>query len=489
MIPPLLDHIRFQARVRPGALAVFGSAGPVAYQTLVHDIDALATELLERNLTRQDMVGIQLGFSYLHLLLILALDRLSIPSMSFQTQDKLPPARFVREQLGVTAVISTHVAPAEPPSRWIEMAEQHRPRFGAVDAARLGRIDSPADGLVHVSWSSGTTGGAKGVPILRSVQAFRLASRRRARNLGSRTRYFTAMPHASVPGYIMPLAVLSAGGAVILPDPGTDFVGLTNALGVTATSVAPSMLVDLIGKAGAVTTRLEAMELLMVSGGPLPSQLAQEARLALTPHIWIGYGATETDGVAMAEAAVSSDDPSVIGFPFPWVDAQIVDAADRPLPAGQEGLLRLRSAQTVAGYYKNAAATQRNFRDGWFYPGDVGALTKQGLLRITGRVEDVIVRDGVAISPLPIEEAIGGLPQVREVAVFPMQGTGGPPEIWAAVVLEPGCDPKAVAAAAAARLGDRTVARLFLVDRLPRNANGKVLRRVLVEWAGQSKTL
>jgi acyl-CoA synthetase (AMP-forming)/AMP-acid ligase II len=485
MIGSLFDHIAFQARLRPGALAVYGPSGPIAYQELVHDIDALATELLERELTREDMVGLQLGFTYLHLLLILALDRLSIPSMSFPVPGALPPAPFVRGQLGVTAIISADAAPADPPGRWIAMAEQHRPRFGAADAARLGRIDSPADGLVHVSWSSGTTGGAKGAPILRTVQASRLASRRLARSLGSGTRYFTAMPYSSAPGYIMPLAVLSAGGAIILPRPGTDFVSLANALGVTMTNGSPSMLAELLSKPGGAPQRLDTMELFMVSGTQLSSQLARQARLRLTPHIWTGYGTTETDGVA--NTAMAHDDPSAVGFLFPWVDVEIVDEGDRPLPSGQVGQLRLRSKQTVACYYRNEVATRRNFRNGWFYPGDVGAITEQGLLRITGRVEDVIMRDGVAISPQPLEEAIGGLPQVREVAVFPMPGAGGAPEIWAAVALEPGSDPKAVSSAAAARLGNRAVARLFLVERLPRNANGKVVRRILVEWAERSE--
>jgi acyl-CoA synthetase (AMP-forming)/AMP-acid ligase II len=484
MTRSLFDHILFQARLRPHALAVYGVAGPVAYQVLVHDIDALATELLERNLTRQDMVGIQLGFSYLHLVLILALDRLSIPSTSFPAPDALPPVSFMRGSLGVTMIISAHAAPADPPARWIAMAEQHRPHFGAVDAARLRRIDSPADALLHVSWSSGTTGGAKGAPIQRSVQASRFDARRWARALGPRTRYFTGMPYSSGPGYILPLTVLSTGGAVILPQPGMDFVSLSNTLGVTMTDGSPATLVELVGKPGSVPRRLETMEFFMVAGTQLPSQLAREAKLALTPNIWTGYGTTETDGVA--HRAATPDDPSAVGFLFPWVDAEIVDPADRPLPVGQEGLVRLRNAPMVAGYYKNDAATQRNFRDGWFYPGDVGIITEHSLLRITGRVEDLIVRDGVAISPLPIEEAIGGLPQVREVAVFTMRGAGGAQEIWAAVVLEAGSDPRAVASAAAARLGDRTVARLFSVDRLPRNANGKVLRRVLVEWAERS---
>jgi len=483
MTPSLFDHIRFQARLRPNALAVYGPAGPVAYHGLVRDTDALATELLERNLSQRDMVGIQLGSTYLNLVLVLALDRLGIPAMSFAPGDALPPPSAVRQQLGVTAIVSAQAAPAEPPCRWIAMAEQHRPRFGAIDAARLAGIDNPADSLVYVGWSSGTTGGAKGVPISRSVQASRLGARRLARSLGPRTRLYTGVPFSSAPGYIMPLAVLSAGGAIILPNPETDFVTLANALGVTMMNGTPSMLADLVGKPGDAPRRLDSMEMLVVSGTQLSGQLAHEARFALTPHIWVAYGSTETDGAAEANAAVAHDDPSAVGVLLPWVDAQIVDEADRPLPAGQEGRLRLRSAQTVAGYHGNAEATRRNFRDGWFYPGDIAAVTAHRLLRVIGRVEDVITRDGVTISPLPIEAAIGGLPQVRDVAAFPMQGAGGTREIWAAVVLEPGSDSKAVAAAVASRLGNRKVACLFLVDRVPRNANGKVLRRTLVAWA------
>jgi acyl-CoA synthetase (AMP-forming)/AMP-acid ligase II len=487
MTPSLFDHIRFQAQLRPNALAVYGPAGPVAYHGLVRDTEALATELLERNLSRQDMVGIRLGSTYLNLVLILALDRLSIPAMSFAPGDALPPPAAVQQQLGVTAIVSAQAAPTEPPCRWIAMAEQHRPRFGAIDAVRLARLDSPAESLIYVGWSSGTTGGAKGVPISRSIQASRLDARRVARHLGPRTRLYTGVPFSSAPGYIMPLAVLSAGGAIILPNPETDFVTLANLLGVTTMNAAPSMLADLVGKPDAAPRRLDSMEMLVVSGTQLSGQLAREVRLELTPHIWVAYGSTETDAVAEANAAVAHDDPCAVGFLLPWIDAQIVDETDRPLPAGQEGRLRLRSAQTVAGYYGNPAATQRNFRDSWFYPGDIAIVTPHRLLRVIGRVEDVITRDGVTISPLPIEEAIGGLPQVRDVAAFPMPGAGGTREIWAAIVLAPGSDAKAVAAAVAARLGNRTVARLFLVDRVPRNANGKILRRTLVAWAEQGE--
>lgn len=484
----LWDHVRFQARLRPGALALFGPAGPIAYQTLVHHVEALATELLERDVTRRDRVGIRMGFSYLHLLLILALDRLGIASMSFATADPAAPPNML-PQRGLTAIIAAGAAPAVPPCRWIAMPDEHRPKLGKPDAARLQLVESADDDLVRLIWSSGTSGGAKAVPISRVLQARRIASRRLVRGLATRTRYFTGSAFASSPGYIMPLAVLAAGGAVILPNPPTDFVSLANALGVTATSGSPAMLAELLGKSGNLPRRLETMELFMVSGAALPAQLAREARRLLTPNLWIGYGTTETDGVALADSAVGMADPSAAGFVFPWVDAQIVDAADRPLAAGQEGMLRLRSEQTIAGYHLDDEATRRNFRDGWFYPGDVGAITAHGLLRIMGRIEDAIIRDGVTSSPLPLEELIRGVPGVRDVAVFPLSGADGAQEVCAALVLDRAADPAGVVSAVRAQLGAQAPARLFALDSLPRNPNGKLLRRALADMARRSARL
>jgi acyl-CoA synthetase (AMP-forming)/AMP-acid ligase II len=483
MSDALWDHILFQARLRPNALAVWGPAGPVTYQALVRDVDALATELIERKLTRDDMVGLHLGFTYLHHLLVLALDRLSIPAMSFATAAHAPSAPVVLPQFGLTAIVSDAAAPAAPPGcRWIVMAEQHRPTFGTPDTARLARLDRPPDALVCVGWSSGTTGGVKGAPITRALQGRRLAVRRLLHGLGRRTRYFTGMPISAAFGYHLPLAVLSAGGAVILPAPASDFVSLANALKVTLTGGPPSMLAELVG-GGAAPRRLDTLEGFEVLGTHLPAALAREVRLKLTANLRLGYGATEADRVATADAAVCLDDPSAVGYPIPWVEVEIVDAGDRALPAGREGILRLRSPQTIAGYFRDEAATRRNFRDGWFYPGDIAQIDARGLLRVTGRIEETILRDGVATSPQPIEDAIRTVPGVRDVAVFPLASAGAASELGVALVVAPGADGDAIRTAVAARLGPHGPARLFMIDRLPRNQNGKVNRRELGELA------
>jgi acyl-CoA synthetase (AMP-forming)/AMP-acid ligase II len=313
----------------------------------------------------------------------------------------------------------------------------------------------------------------------------RLALRRLCHDLGPGARYFTAMPLGAVPCYSVALATLTAGGAVVLPNPGVAFIDLANALDVTMTTVSPGLLAELLDRERGGARRLDTMTCLNVVGANLPRQLLQDVDARLTSSLRVSYGASEIDVAATATGAICAPDPSAAGFVVPWVDAEIVDAVDHPLGIGDEGLLRLRGEGMVAGYYRDDAATRRNFRDGWFYPGDIGAITAEGLLRITGRVEELIVRDGITVSPLPIEEAMRGLPGVRDVAVFAL-AAGGTEQVCAALLLDAGADVARIRTEAAARLGDQAPARLFVIDKLPRNANGKLMRRELVAMAERS---
>jgi acyl-CoA synthetase (AMP-forming)/AMP-acid ligase II len=481
VVRPVWDHVRTQARLRPDALAVWGPAGPIAYHALVRDVDVVATRLLEEGLSHDDMVGLHYGFSYLHLLLILALDRLSIPSMSFATGDPSTPP-VIAPAFALTAVISALAAPSAVACRWIRLDAPDRALAGTPDAGRLATLDSPPEAPVRVAWSSGTTGGAKGVPITRAVQAERVTARRLLRGIGPKARYFPGMPFSAATTYGTLLAVLAAGGSVVFPSPAAHFIDLANALGVTVTNAPPALLAELVESAGALR-RLETIQIFEVPGAQLPSALAQRARTQLTPNIAVTYGATEAARIATADAALVVADPTAVGYVTPGVTVEVVDIDDQPVAAGREGMVRIRSGQTVAGYLNDPDATARNFRDGWFYPGDVGVQGVDGLLRLVGRIEEMIPDGGALVSPGPLEDGLRRVPGVRDVAVFTLPEADGVATVCAALVLAPGIEPEAVRADAAARLGDRAPARLVVVDQLPRTPTGKVQRRVLAETA------
>jgi acyl-coenzyme A synthetase/AMP-(fatty) acid ligase len=124
--------------------------------------------------------------------------------------------------------------------------------------------------------------------------------------------------------------------------------------------------------------------------------------------------------------------------------------------------------------------TAKHLRDGWFYPGDIGVLNEDGLLKITSRTDDVVNLGGIKVSPLGAEEALRSVYGVQDVAAFVVPA--GPNQVgrlWAAVIRGGAIDPVATKAASRAA----KVARVVYVDALPRNEGGKVLKRKLAEAA------
>lgn len=125
------------------------------------------------------------------------------------------------------------------------------------------------------------------------------------------------------------------------------------------------------------------------------------------------------------------------------------------------------------------------FRDGWFYPGDIGALTAEGRLTLRGRVDDRLNLGGVKIDAAAIDRVLAEIEGLADGAAFGRGGReGGPPELAVALVAAPGADEgrlrEAVAGACRGAFGARGEPKaMFFLPGLPRNANGKVLRRDL----------
>jgi acyl-CoA synthetase (AMP-forming)/AMP-acid ligase II len=186
--------------------------------------------------------------------------------------------------------------------------------------------------------------------------------------------------------------------------------------------------------------------------------------------------------VALADPQTMAQHPDAAGRFLDWVEAQVVDEHDRPLPEGQSGILRLRGEGVAQGYYGIAPDdhAQRGFRDGWCYPGDMARIASGRLLYIEGRIDDIVTLGGPKINVAAIETLLASHPGVREAAVFGTSGSLGKQFLVAAVVAD-----ESVGLAALARHyrdgggkhGD--ILRLVRVPRLPRNAAGKVLKQEL----------
>jgi len=168
--------------------------------------------------------------------------------------------------------------------------------------------------------------------------------------------------------------------------------------------------------------------------------------------------------------------PEITGRIVPWVEAQAVDESDKVKPAGQSGILRYRSRLFPDGYFKDPEASASRFRDGWFYPGDVGSV-EGGLLRVEARSDDMINLGGMKVSPAEVESVLAEHPGVSDAAAFEGRTPRGDRKLFAAVVTSGAVPEDELMAHCRARLGRRAPAKIFKLERLPRNAAGKLLRR------------
>jgi acyl-CoA synthetase (AMP-forming)/AMP-acid ligase II len=223
-------------------------------------------------------------------------------------------------------------------------------------------------------------------------------------------------------------------------------------------------------------------ESIISSGGLLPKSLSERVLATMCQRLFSSYGATETGTIAFAPAQMIADVPGAVGFVTPGAEVEIVDGSDNPLGAGKEGIVRTRTAQMVDGYVGNPEATARAFRNGWFYPGDIGSLTEDGLLIIHGREASVLNIGGDKVRPELVEDALTAFAGVDQAAAFTRKNDMDVPELWAALVCRPDLDIGALQGHCERRLGQGFVPRGFIrIEQLPLNAAGKVDRLRLAE--------
>jgi acyl-coenzyme A synthetase/AMP-(fatty) acid ligase len=202
-----------------------------------------------------------------------------------------------------------------------------------------------------------------------------------------------------------------------------------------------------------------------------------EARRRLTSDLWSLYGATEAELISFTPLGETED--LLRHRISPGCDLQIVDERHQPLPRGAVGALRARPTR-VASYLNDPEGSARFFRDGYFYPGDTGAIGEDGYLRLHGRTTEVINVLGDKVGVLPIEAALRDALKVRDVCLIAAMGAQGE-ELHVAIETDASLSLEALRAALASAL-PRGVAqvRAHKVDHFPRNAMGKVERAKLL---------
>jgi acyl-CoA synthetase (AMP-forming)/AMP-acid ligase II len=188
--------------------------------------------------------------------------------------------------------------------------------------------------------------------------------------------------------------------------------------------------------------------------------------------------------VAFGPASVIESVPGAVGVIQSGVTVEAIDKSGQVLAPLQDGVLRVRTNYMVSEYVGDPEATQTFFRDGYFYPGDIGHITPEGLLVITGREKTAINVGGDTISPERVENVIAAFPNVGEAGVFATENALGIVELSALIVTRSPVDESLLRDHCAGRLSPSCVPVKFItVEALPRGGQGKLERHRFMEVA------
>jgi acyl-CoA synthetase (AMP-forming)/AMP-acid ligase II len=360
---------------------------------------------------------------------------------------------------------------------------------GATDESLQERESGvTGDSISDIMFTSGTTGRPKGAVFTHrsSVAAGRIMQEY---NGATEADCFCPMgTFAHIGGYKQGWVTgLTSGASVAWGDAfdPASILELVSRLGITIMPAPPITWQGLLDYPARGDWDISSLRFAATGGTMIPPELVRwlisETDIA---QVGTGYGMTETCGM---DAYTRSGDPvekitTTVGQPASDTEIRIVDAQDRDAGTGETGEILIRNPRLLVEYLDDPAATQAAILDGWFRSGDIGSLDDDGYLRITDRLKDMYIINGLNVYPAEVERLLETLDGVAQCAVIgvpePVKG-----EVGAAfIVRSPEAqlsDDMVIDCCRQNLAGYKVPKYVTFVDQLPRNVMGKVLKNEL----------
>jgi len=462
--PTTAEILERWALATPGQVALVEDGRPLTHGQLCAMVTHAARMLQQMGVQPGDCVAVGGPAFALELILLLAAEGIGACTISFRDQDD-PDLDFVLRH-----------------SRWVLSgragAAAAHPGFRLADPAFLAALGQPLSSVggpwvplppqaAHrISRTSGSTGRSKFMRVPRPVQDYWVHGSVDVNGYDASTRLHVVGPLIINLAHARASACLRAGGTVMagsgqwlpryLP---------THVWGMP-------MLLERLLDAAPPTWRSPHPVRVAAVGGVLTPTLRQRLRDRLAAEPIGRYGSNEVGGVC------DGLDDTGMGIVRPGVDVRILDPEGTDLPPGSWGRIALRSSAMVTGYIDQPEETALAFRDGWFLTPDIGMLVQPRLLRVAGRMDDLVNLGGAKVPAAQLEDTLRATGTVADCAIVSVQATGGDATVGVAVVLPPEGSADAVLARLRGlfNLHAEVVAQLAVVPELPKLATGKVDR-------------
>ena len=516
------DFLDLSAAMVPERAALICGDRVKSYTDLTVEVTRLANALQGLGLTRGDHVGVMSVNSAEYVIIYYACAKLGVTFVPLNYRAKREELTYMINTAEAKVIfVSDRYQPLvdaiaeQCPSveHYISLESQHLTQKHYNDLLAMGSDDfvyteiDDKDATVII-YTSGTTAMPKGVQVTyQDLTVYVTNTMSPADPEAPHQKTLLSVPLFHIAGATTMISSVWGGRTlVILPQfSPSAWIDAVDGHGITHSMVVPTMLKRTMEDPQFERFTGETLELLTYGAAPMPYDVIRAAVDVFPKNVGFmnAYGQTEsTSSISFLgpddhrlegtpeEIEVKEHRLRSVGKVMPDIEVLILDPEDNAVGVGEEGEICVRGDRIMGGYYKQEEETASAIRNGVLHTGDVGYLDDEGYLFITGRTKDLIIRGGENIAPGEIEQVLEGHPAVAEAAVI-----GAPDLEWgevvkAVVILHEGESFTLAEAVEYTKLqlaSYKAPSYLAVVESLPRNHMGKVLKNDLRKTHGEAK--
>jgi fatty-acyl-CoA synthase len=494
----VLEHHARRTPIKP--LAVF-EGDVVTYEGMADWAAALAAGFHERGVGAGDVVALLSYNNIEFLATIFAANSLGAIAMPINWRLAAPEVQFILEHSHARALVCDEAlvelaneATNEPSTGLVRVciAPEHVAgweRFSDLraESARPARSRVQGDDIHRLMYTSGTTGRPKGVMITHANLAWKNYAHIAEFGFSDADVGLACGPLYHVGALdLVTTTMIAVGATTILhrvfdPQRVVDEIERSR---VTTVWTAPAMVRAILDVPGVEQRDLSSVRVLIAGGEKMPAPYIERLRRTF-PSAWFAdaYGLTETvSGDTFLDRESTLSKLGSVGRPCQYLELDIWDEQGASMPAGERGEIVLRGPKVFKGYWRDPDATRTAFGGGWFHTGDIGVMDDDGYLYIVDRLKDMIVSGGENIASSEVERVLYDHDAVVEAAVVgrPDDRWGEVPVAYVVLHTEATTTPNELIEHCRGQLARFKVPKqVLLVDALPRNPSGKVLKREL----------
>jgi acyl-coenzyme A synthetase/AMP-(fatty) acid ligase len=468
----IVEPIFAQCRNKPSELALCAPGTEfnlVSYARLERSVNNICRRIIAAGIAARSRVGVVIDDPVLHAMVVIALTRLGVVTVS-------AGHRAVQWPIALDGAIADR------------QYESLSGKTALVDAAWAAGDDQPIaekylcratpNDVCRIFLTTGNEGRQKAIAMTHGMIATRID--RQKLFFGPRApfcdRTHLDLSLATPLGFQVMLGTLWRGGALVMTQDVRKTLSALAAYNIQNMVAEPQSLLKFAGALEnnpGYRSNLAAV----FSAGGLAAEPAARVRAHLCSNLTVGYVAGDGTMVASIPAQLGSPMSGAAGYVLPGVVVEIVDEQDCTVPVGQTGNLRIRSEYGIQEYLDDLSATQRAFRDGWFYTGERGHLTNDNVLVLASAAADDLATDAERV-----EEILSKHTNVMQCGVLAVASESGAQEFCALVMPRSYLDTEALRSYCQARLPAHLVPAGFIaVSDLPQKPDGSIDRAKLPE--------